>query len=245
MNFFNLNLIFCRTLANIGRPSNDLHSNTQLYNSPSLLPLTKRQRRLVTKNPGTILALMKGARMAIDECKHQFRNRRWNCPTYDDDHGRPIFGKILQKGKSVLHNPVLSKDTSFLLQNGSLLLIKWKKKTIRLIQYILLLKCMIIWNRPSTNIFIINNHNVLLTSGCFLKGGNFYMYVHRHLQFSLLRLCIFRNRLWILIQTAWRSDAVRFSNSFSVISSYKNVIENTNLFVNILKAWQEIKWLVS
>lgn len=124
MNFLNLNLIFCRTLANIGRPSNDLHSNTQLYNSPSLLPLTKRQRRLVTKNPGTILALMKGARMAIDECKHQFRNRRWNCPTYDDDHGRPIFGKILQKGKSVFCQNI----RVFFYRTGLVVDQKWKKK---------------------------------------------------------------------------------------------------------------------
>ncbi|XP_061183958.1 protein Wnt-1-like isoform X1 [Saccostrea echinata] len=86
------------TLANIGKPSNDLRSNTQLYNSPSLLPLTKKQRKLVTKNPGTILALTNGARMAIDECKFQFRNRRWNCPTQDVGNGGPIFGKILEKG---------------------------------------------------------------------------------------------------------------------------------------------------
>ena len=42
---------------------------------------------------------MNGARLAIKECKYQFRNRRWNCPTHDDGHGGPIFGKILQKGK--------------------------------------------------------------------------------------------------------------------------------------------------
>lgn len=97
-------MIFCvafRTLANIGKPSNDLRSNTQLYNSPSLLPLTKKQRKLVTKHPGTISALQNGARMAIDECKFQFRNRRWNCPTQDVGNGGPIFGKILDKG---LHN---------------------------------------------------------------------------------------------------------------------------------------------
>ena len=92
-------VFFLRTLANIGKPSNDLHSNTQLYNSPSLLPLTKRQRRLVSKNPDVILALMNGARMAIDECKFQFRNRRWNCPTQDVGHGGSIFGKILKRGK--------------------------------------------------------------------------------------------------------------------------------------------------
>ena len=42
---------------------------------------------------------MNGARLAIKECKYQFRNRRWNCPTHDDGHGGPIFGKILQKGE--------------------------------------------------------------------------------------------------------------------------------------------------
>lgn len=45
---------------------------------------------------------MNGARLAIQECKYQFRNRRWNCPTHDDGHGGPIFGKILQKGEYLL-----------------------------------------------------------------------------------------------------------------------------------------------
>lgn len=45
------------------------------------------------------MAVMKGARMAIDECQRQFKNRRWNCPTMDNGHGGSIFGKILEKGK--------------------------------------------------------------------------------------------------------------------------------------------------
>lgn len=52
----------------------------------------------MTQHPGTISALQNGARMAIDECKFQFQNRRWNCPTQDVGNGGPIFGKILEKG---------------------------------------------------------------------------------------------------------------------------------------------------
>ena len=67
--------------------------------NPSLQPLTKRQRKLVTKNPGTILAIAHGARRAMEECQFQFRNRRWECPTSDTTNGGSIFGKILHKGE--------------------------------------------------------------------------------------------------------------------------------------------------
>ena len=91
-----------RSLAKTGEPSNDLYSPTaqaHIYSSPTLLPLTKKQRRLVAKNPGTILAVAKGARMAVDECQYQFKERRWNCPVEENGHGGSIFGKILEKGK--------------------------------------------------------------------------------------------------------------------------------------------------
>ena len=82
--------------------TNDLRTSvTQLFNNPRLLPLTKRQRKLITRNPGAIIAVAKGARMATDECQFQFRNRRWNCPTYWDGHGASVFGKILQRGQCV------------------------------------------------------------------------------------------------------------------------------------------------
>nr|ALS19774.1 wnt1 [Novocrania anomala] len=87
------------TLANTAPQENTLlNPNTVLYINPSLQPLTRKQRRLVTRNAGTILAIAKGARMAIQECKYQFNSRRWNCPTSDDSHGTSVFGKILQKG---------------------------------------------------------------------------------------------------------------------------------------------------
>ena len=98
-----------------GEPSNDLNSPTaqaHLYNSPTLLPLTKKQRRLVMKHTGTILAVAKGARMAVEECKYQFKDRRWNCPVDDNGHGGSIFGKIIDKGKFRLSLSHLWKSLS-------------------------------------------------------------------------------------------------------------------------------------
>ncbi|XP_060587809.1 protein Wnt-1-like [Ruditapes philippinarum] len=89
------------SLAKTGEPSNDLYSPTaqaHIFSSPTLLPLTKKQRRLVTKNPGTILAIAKGARMAVDECQNQFEDRRWNCSIQENGHGGSIFGKIIERG---------------------------------------------------------------------------------------------------------------------------------------------------
>ena len=98
---------FFRSLAATGQPSNDLYSPTaqaHIYTSPTLLPLTKKQRRLVTNNPGTIVAIAKGARMAVDECQYQFKDRRWNCSVEAGDHGGSVFGKIIEKGKSFLRH---------------------------------------------------------------------------------------------------------------------------------------------
>jgi hypothetical protein len=99
-----------RSLAKTGEPSNDLYSPTaqaHIFSSPTLLPLTKKQRRLVTKNPGTILAIAKGARMAVDECQNQFEDRRWNCSIQENGHGGSIFGKIIERGNIPLTNLLL------------------------------------------------------------------------------------------------------------------------------------------
>lgn len=106
LQFFSLvSVVFFRSLAKTGEPSNDLYSPTaqaHIFSSPTLLPLTKKQRRLVTKNPGTILAIAKGARMAVDECQNQFKDRRWNCPVQENGHGGSIFGKIIERGRFAL-----------------------------------------------------------------------------------------------------------------------------------------------
>ncbi|GAB6018702.1 hypothetical protein CHUAL_000379 [Chamberlinius hualienensis] len=69
------------------------------YLDPSVhATLTRRQRRLVRHNPGAVMAVAKGMKIAINECEHQFQNRRWNCPTTDYLRGRLLFGKIVDRG---------------------------------------------------------------------------------------------------------------------------------------------------
>lgn len=63
------------------------------------LPLRKKQRRLVRDNPGAMQAIGRGVKVAISECKHQFKKRRWNCPTTEYPRGKNIFGKIVQRGE--------------------------------------------------------------------------------------------------------------------------------------------------
>ncbi len=67
-----------------------------------LWPLNKRQRKLVTANPGTLAAVSLAVKMAVSECKYQFRDRKWNCPTTKSEVGdTSLFGKILKIGKLV------------------------------------------------------------------------------------------------------------------------------------------------
>jgi wingless-type MMTV integration site family, member 1 len=69
--------------------------------------LRRKQRRLARENPGVLAAIAKGANMAIAECQHQFRNRRWNCSTRNFLRGKNLFGKIVDRGESHKHSSLL------------------------------------------------------------------------------------------------------------------------------------------
>ncbi|XP_067622463.1 protein wingless isoform X2 [Eurosta solidaginis] len=70
-----------------------------MYMDPAIhSTLRRKQRRLVRDNPGVLGALVKGANLAISECQHQFRNRRWNCSTRNFLRGKNLFGKIVDRG---------------------------------------------------------------------------------------------------------------------------------------------------
>ena len=86
-------------------PSNDLRSNRLRGGYPGypldpVSSLRKKQRRLARENQGVIGAVARGTRAAVTECQHQFRNRRWNCPTQERMRGRRLFGRIVNIGQS-------------------------------------------------------------------------------------------------------------------------------------------------
>ncbi|KFB45524.1 AGAP010290-PA-like protein [Anopheles sinensis] len=57
--------------------------------------LSSGQQKLCAQHTSIMPAISRGARAAIQECKHQFRNRRWNCSIVDDD---TVFGPISNIG---------------------------------------------------------------------------------------------------------------------------------------------------
>ncbi|MBN3303438.1 WNT1 protein, partial [Amia calva] len=85
-------------IVNVASSANLLtdSQNAQLVLDPSLQLLSRRQRRLIRVNPGVLHAIAGGLHTAIKECKWQFRNRRWNCPT--TAHSPGVFGKIVNRG---------------------------------------------------------------------------------------------------------------------------------------------------
>lgn len=104
-----MNLYTFRSLAFSEEPTNlvvDFHrGNSMNDRGPAPhLPLRKKQRRLVRDNPGSMQAIGRGVKIAISECKYQFKKRRWNCPTTDHGRGKNIFGKIVQRGKIIKIN---------------------------------------------------------------------------------------------------------------------------------------------
>ena len=91
-----------RNLANSEEESDQsaiLEPLPPVYMNPSLQTLTRKQRRLVSRNPGVLRTIKRSAAVAAGECNYQFTNRRWNCPIEDDSHGGSIYGKIIRKGE--------------------------------------------------------------------------------------------------------------------------------------------------
>jgi wingless-type MMTV integration site family, member 1 len=102
----NLIYLLCtslRGIAKAGEPNNisPVMTPTHMYMDPAFQStLRRKQRRLARENPGVLAAIAKGANMAISECQHQFRNRRWNCSTRNFlQRGKNLFGKIVDRGK--------------------------------------------------------------------------------------------------------------------------------------------------
>ena len=98
-------MYYNRGIAKAGEPNNiSPVTPTHIYMDPAIhATLRRKQRRLARENPGVLAAIAKGANMAISECQHQFRNRRWNCTTRNFlQRGKNLFGKIVDRGEYLI-----------------------------------------------------------------------------------------------------------------------------------------------
>uniref|UniRef100_A0A182XN76 Protein Wnt n=1 Tax=Anopheles quadriannulatus TaxID=34691 RepID=A0A182XN76_ANOQN len=86
-------------IAKAGEPNNiSPLAPGMAYLDPAIhATLRRKQRRLARENPGVLAAIAKGANLAINECQHQFRTRRWNCSTRNFLRGKNLFGKIVER----------------------------------------------------------------------------------------------------------------------------------------------------
>ena len=77
-------------LRALSRASSVAAGGTALLGTPSICDqladtLDAKQVQFCKKHPGFMVSVQTGATRAIDECKFQFRTRRWNCSTLDED----------------------------------------------------------------------------------------------------------------------------------------------------------------
>lgn len=62
-----------------------------------LVGLSQGQKKLCQLYQDHMHDIAEGAKMGIQECQYQFRNRRWNCSTVDNSS---VFGRVMQIGKT-------------------------------------------------------------------------------------------------------------------------------------------------
>ncbi|EDO49431.1 predicted protein [Nematostella vectensis] len=81
---------------NLGFGFEDLKNDYNIQLSPpnQIRALTQKQIRISRRYPELIQYIAGGARTAIHECQHQFRNRKWNCSAHSPEN---VFGKILKR----------------------------------------------------------------------------------------------------------------------------------------------------
>ena len=83
---------------------NDLWNNPQMYIlgaqplCSTLQGLSPGQTKLCQLYQDHMPVVSQGAHMGIDECQWQFKTRRWNCTTVDEE---TVFGPLIEIGKTI------------------------------------------------------------------------------------------------------------------------------------------------
>ncbi|KAK6961427.1 protein Wnt-6, partial [Biomphalaria glabrata] len=71
--FFQFHLLFRAVGSPLVMDSNSICKKTKR--------LAGRQKTICKREPEVVAEVAKGAKLALMECKFQFRNRQWNCTT--------------------------------------------------------------------------------------------------------------------------------------------------------------------
>lgn len=100
--FINRNLSLCRSLGmNPMNPVNPVQmSEVYIIGAQPLCSqlagLSQGQKKLCQLYQDHMQFIGEGAKTGIKECQYQFRHRRWNCSTVDNNS---VFGRVMQIGR--------------------------------------------------------------------------------------------------------------------------------------------------
>lgn len=100
--FINANLSLCRSLGmNPMNPMNPVQmSEVYIIGAQPLCSqlagLSQGQKKLCQLYQDHMQFIGEGAKTGIKECQYQFRHRRWNCSTVDNNS---VFGRVMQIGR--------------------------------------------------------------------------------------------------------------------------------------------------
>lgn len=100
--FINPNLSLCRSLGmNPMNPMNPVQmSEVYIIGAQPLCSqlagLSQGQKKLCQLYQDHMQFIGEGAKTGIKECQYQFRHRRWNCSTVDNNS---VFGRVMQIGR--------------------------------------------------------------------------------------------------------------------------------------------------
>ncbi|XP_041477044.1 protein Wnt-10b-like isoform X1 [Lytechinus variegatus] len=59
--------------------------------------MNRKQMQLCRRMPDVTAAAIQGIDMAVHECQHQMKNRRWNCSSLEMRHGNPFAHALMSK----------------------------------------------------------------------------------------------------------------------------------------------------
>ncbi|KAA0718818.1 Protein Wnt-3a [Triplophysa tibetana] len=118
---------------------------------PGLVP---KQLRFCRNYVEIMPSVAEGVKIGIQECQHQFRGRRWNCTTINDNLA--IFGPVLDKGKNykvspyVFHPFLASRPLNIILRSASTLLYSSDQTAVSLSAFVDFIGFLIIKHGPLT-----------------------------------------------------------------------------------------------
>ena len=94
-----INIVYCfnRSIALSGSSNNFISKGScDLVGKQ----LNHRQLQFCRRNIDVMNSVKNGASLAVSECQHQFRHRRWNCTTVQFERS-PVFGNSANGGKNL------------------------------------------------------------------------------------------------------------------------------------------------